>query len=246
MLTFTCNCCSTRISSIPFDELDRETGFCPSCGANVRHRSILALLSLEAFGKSLDLARWPENRAFALAMVGEIGAKQKLSQKLTCVEPALDASREPFLRFDGVAKHLDGTANAVICSDVLQHLVPLRGAFAWLYRLLKPGGLLILTVPYGFEPTQEFFPNLHEWSIDGDGEERTLRNVTAAGKVETFDVAETYGAGRVAARLFGLADLRESLRKAGFTGVTIAGADNLQFGIQYRYPWGLPITARKP
>lgn len=247
MLTFTCNCCATRISSIPFDELDRETGACPTCGANVRHRSILALLSIEIFGKPLDLARWPENRAFVCANVGDIGnAKDRLAQKVTFVEPPIDASHEPFLRLNGMPKGMTGTADAVVCSEVLQHVVPFRGTLAWLNKLLKPGGLLILTVPYGFEPTKEFFPKLHQWTVVHRKDGSQLRNVTADGKVETFDRLQPHGGGRIAARLFGLADLRDAMKKAGYADVTVAGADNLQFGIQYRYPWGLPITARKP
>jgi SAM-dependent methyltransferase len=46
------------------------------------------------------------------------------------------------LRFD------DGTFSLVIASDVFEHIRRDDLAFAELYRVLKPGGTLVLTVPY--------------------------------------------------------------------------------------------------
>ena len=55
-------------------------------------------------------------------------------------------------------------------------------------RLLKPGGLAIVTVPW--RPggaTEEHFPRLHRWEVVGAGSDRVLRNITEDGQRETFD-----------------------------------------------------------
>lgn len=49
---------------------------------------------------------------------------------------------EPPLPFD------DGAFDAVWCTEVLEHLFHVHSALAELNRLLKPGGLLMVTTPY--------------------------------------------------------------------------------------------------
>lgn len=42
----------------------------------------------------------------------------------------------------------DGAFDAVWCSEVVEHVYDVNGIFAEFSRLLKPGGLLVLTTPY--------------------------------------------------------------------------------------------------
>ncbi len=250
MLTFTCNLCSARVSSIPFDELDREKGLCPQCGANVRVRSIVQLLSSEMLGKSLEIARWPTNRGFVCIGLGDSErAKQSLADKITYMETRFDEGGpdQPFLKIADVPDELRARGDVVACSEVLQHVLPpVQAAFDGFFAMLKPGGLLIVTVPYGFESTVEYFPNLNDYAIVRGNGKTTLRNTTTSGKTETFTDLRFYDNGKLEMRMFGLGDLRQALRKAGFVEITIAGNDCLQYGIQFRDPWSLPITARKP
>ena len=63
---------------------------------------------------------------------------------------------------------------------------PVRTAFN-ARRLLKPDGLLILTVPYGLQAeTMEHYPKLNDFVIEGNGGDRRLINITVDGKRETF------------------------------------------------------------
>lgn len=250
MFTFTCNLCAARISSIPFDELDREKGLCPTCGASVRIRSIVQLLSCEMLGKSLEIPRWPSNRGFTCIGIGDSnGARQSLSEKITYVETPFDTAEpdRPFLKIADIPDELRARGDVVACSEILQHVMPpAQVAFDGLFTMLKPGGLLIVTVPYGFESTVEHFPNLNNWTIVRDNGKATLRNTTASGATERFTDLRFYGTELLEMRVFGLSDLRKALRDAGFVNITIAGDDCLQYGIQFRDPWSLPITARKP
>jgi SAM-dependent methyltransferase len=68
---------------------------------------------------------------------------------------------EPFLDITNVDVSLQSTADIVTCSEVLEHVKPpIELAFAGLFKLLKPGGWLILSVPHrGTEsPHEEHFP----------------------------------------------------------------------------------------
>ncbi len=59
-------------------------------------------------------------------------------------------------------------------------------AFDNVYQMLRRGGLLLLTVPYGLQPeTIEHFPELHEFTLverDGGCE---LHNLTKSGVRQT-------------------------------------------------------------
>ena len=67
-------------------------------------------------------------------------------------------------------------------------------SFANARRLLKPDGIFILTVPYVLEgETIEHFPNLRDFIISGDGDDRKLINTTRDGTRETFSELVFHG-----------------------------------------------------
>jgi 2-polyprenyl-3-methyl-5-hydroxy-6-metoxy-1,4-benzoquinol methylase len=49
---------------------------------------------------------------------------------------------------DEPVPYSDGYFDAVFCSEVIEHIYGVHFIFGELYRLLRPGGLLILTTPY--------------------------------------------------------------------------------------------------
>ena len=55
----------------------------------------------------------------------------------------------------------------IISSDVFEHIPPPTSkAFSNLYKILRPCGIVILTVPYkSFGETIEHFPNLFNYEI---------------------------------------------------------------------------------
>ena len=57
-LSMVCNVCGAR-STCPLDELQREAPPCPGCGATVRQRAIIHLLSSHFFAASLALPDFP-------------------------------------------------------------------------------------------------------------------------------------------------------------------------------------------
>ena len=138
----------------------------------------------------------------------------------------------------------------IISSDVFEHVVPpVRAAFEHVHLMLKPGGLLVLTVPYGLQAeTIEHFPELHQFKVvkaDGIYE---LHNVTKSGAQQTFHNLVFHGGpgSTLEMRVFCYSDLLTLLKGTGFADITVHNTPDFRHGIWWPQPWSFPITARKP
>jgi SAM-dependent methyltransferase len=155
---------------------------------------------------------------------------------------------EPRLDLKNVSPHLRGQFDFVICSEVLEHVAPpVQPAFDGLYSLLKPGGVLIFSVPYQIDcGTIEHFKDLNEWSLCQVGERQVLVNRKVDGKYEVFDQLRFHGGGSPALemRIFGKSDLEHRLTLSGFA-FQFFDTDYPPFGIYWPQPWSLPLRARK-
>lgn len=154
----------------------------------------------------------------------------------------------PFLDVTSPPEEFRGQFDFLISSDVMEHVAPpVETAFRNMRSLLKPGGVLVLTVPYTLnQETIEHFPNLHEYSIEGRGDSTTLRNVTRDGREEFFkDLVFHGGEGAtLEMRLFSRRGLTENLSAAGFTDIRFHEDQIPEFGIVYFDLVSLPVTAR--
>ena len=143
-----------------------------------------------------------------------------------------------------------GRYDFLVASDVFEHVVPPVGrAFVNARRLLKPGGLFVMTVPFSLDAaTVEHFPGLHDWSLGKVGGVWLLVNKTADGLLETHrDLVFHGGPGTtLEMRLFARDALLAEFERAGFVDVRIASEPYLPFGIHWPEPWSVPIVARAP
>jgi SAM-dependent methyltransferase len=159
-------------------------------------------------------------------------------------EPKLDISTP-----DIPASLLQST-DFVISSEVFEHVVPPVGrAFENTFKILKPGGIFILTVPYGHaEETVEHFPQLYEFDVIEDSGSYRLENVTAAGEVQEFGNLVFHGGPgtTLEMRIFAECSLVKHLAEAGFERITVHRTPDLQHGIWWPEPWSLPLSARRP
>ena len=164
--TFMCNICGHLNPRVPLMKLQRETPSCGNCGSTVRFRAVIRLLSLELFGESLVLTDFPARTGIAgLGMSDWHGYAELLAEKLDYVNTFYH--QEPRLDITSVSEQFEGRFDFVITSDVFEHVPPpVSLAFSGMFRLLKPGGLVVFTVPWvKASSTAEHFPTLHAYEF---------------------------------------------------------------------------------
>jgi SAM-dependent methyltransferase len=234
MLKFTCNICGTENTNADPLKFHRELMPCEGCGSNPRFRGIILAVQSELIPdqpaiclRSATPRRDLVGLGFSDSEVYASVLERLFSYTNTYYHapPYLDLMDETSVReYDPV--------DFVICSDVLEHVPPPAiTAFENLRRLVKPGGLLILSVPYleGYE-TIEHYPHLHDWRItqteNGSFRVENMRagNPTVPGQepyLEIFPRPEFHGGpGAVLEmRMYGEGDLRARLAYAGFQDV---------------------------
>lgn len=245
---YACNICGIA-NQAPLKTLDRESPTCRRCGSSVRLRSMIDLLSRALFGASLPIARFPRASgkcgigiSDALAYAGRLARKLDYVNTFYHQAPRMDVcAPDP---------DLHASCDFVISTDVLEHVVPpVHKAFDGVYSLLRPGGVLIGSVPYSLEdvPTLEHFPELHDFStFEHEGKQR-LRNRRRDGTEETFDQLVFHGGegATLEMRLFSRAGLTSELSRAGFSSIHFCEQDVLAWGIAWLHPWSIPFIAFK-
>jgi SAM-dependent methyltransferase len=247
MMQFICNVCNSLVENVPFEHLEREGGLCSHCGSTVRQRCLIHLLSCHLFGESSPIALWPERKSITGIGISDWHRFAEFFEgKVSYLNTQYD--REPFLDVRKPQDNYRGSADFVICSDVLEHVPPPpQVAFDGLYSLLKPGGILVFTVPYGLEYTREHYPELHDWKLEKNANDITLVNTTKAGQVQTFrDLVFHGGWGEILEmRVFGEKDIARHVHDAGFAHFKIMRHDVPAFGIRIKEPWSCPMTATR-
>jgi SAM-dependent methyltransferase len=246
-LRFMCNICGT-INTLPPSQLDRESRSCRSCGSTLRFRSIVHLLSCHLFGKSLTLEQFPQAKHLkGIGMTDWAGYASVLEQKLAYTntyyhqEPRLDIIKPP--------ADMLGTLDFIITSDVMEHVPPpIQTGFDNLAALLKPGGVLVLTVPFGQDAeTREHFPELFDFRIVKTIAGKELHNTTRDGRSQIFGDLIFHGGdgSTLEMRLFCESALVAHLHTAGFENVVVHAEAFFDFGIYSRERWSLPMTATR-
>jgi len=142
-----------------------------------------------------------------------------------------------------------GRYDFIVSSEVMEHVPqPVEHAFANLNRMLKPDGLLLLTVPYRIDGrTAEHFPELHEYALAAPGGRTVLVNRRRDGSLEVFENLSFHGGdgSTLEMRVFTEASLKEILVEAGFAGTHIASENVVEFGVDHSETWSLPMVGRK-
>jgi SAM-dependent methyltransferase len=222
LVRFRCNVCGKQ-TSFPREEFARESCSCRYCGSTVRWRSVIHSLSTELFGKSLAIGDFPNRPdlvgaglsdwdGYARLLIGKLGYTNTYYHK------------QPLLDITNVDPAQYGQYDFIISSDVFEHICPpVSKAFVNAYHLLKPGGVMIFTVPYVKGETSEHFPNVREFSVEKKGETWILNGTTFDGRTETFrDLTFHEGPGTtVEFRLFGKDSMLQECKAAGFEQVRI-------------------------
>ena len=218
---FVCNICGKENNI--YEPFNREFTRTACCNSSPRMRMIVHVLSMELFGKSLALPNFPERNIKGIGISDWEGYAIPLAAKLNYTNTYYH--KEPRLDIANVSESWKGKYDFVICSDVMEHVEPpvLRG-FQGLSDLLKPGGVVIFSVPYMYEcGYQEYYPNLYKYKIVEIDGQKVLKNVTRDGNEEEFTNLWMHGGdGAVLAmRLYTEQKLVEDFLAVGFNDMKI-------------------------
>ncbi|HUI66278.1 MAG TPA: class I SAM-dependent methyltransferase [Bacteroidota bacterium] len=206
-MTGQCNICGWKGEFLPPDA-SREGVLCGNCASTSRLRAVVYWLSRVTGNDGLALHEWPPRRSFAILESSARGAypvmlSDKFDYYATEFDPekiASGADRRHYADFQKL--HFAGESfDVVIASDVFEHVRDDRAGYAEILRTLKPGGTLILTVPYAHE------------------QKETIRRVDTSGEKDTMLLEPEYHGGgghTLTYRNYGR-DLLSLLQQTGFS-----------------------------
>ncbi len=123
----------------------------PHLGWRFRARAVIPLLASEAGQEILDAGCGPGVNSITLARRGlRVTAIDEDPEKLETLE-ALQRALAPDLKLERAdvcrLPFEDSAFDKVLCSEVLEHVEDDHGAVSEFARVLRPGGLLVVTVP---------------------------------------------------------------------------------------------------
>lgn len=247
MANFTCNVCGAACER-GAEPPGREVPSCAQCGSTVRLRGLVAVLTREIFGVEQVLPHVPalkDVRGFGMsdppALAARLAEKFDYTNTFYHQPPVLDITNPP--------EDAWGTYDFIVSSEVMEHVPPpVERGFANLYRLLKPNGVLVLTVPYAPWPQHtEHYPELHEYVLAAPGGRTVLVNRRRDGSIEVFENLCFHGGdgSTLEMRVFSETSLKGVMTGAGFDEVQIASESVAEFGVDHAETWSLPIVARK-
>ena len=215
-----CNICGWKGEFLQ-PEGGREGTLCGNCASSSRLRAVTYWLGKVTGNDGIPLHGWPGNRSVVILESSARGSYpvmlgDKFDYYATEYDPGrIAAGDQPRSFADFQKLHFnDATFDVVIASDVFEHVRDDAAGYREIYRTLKPGGTLVLTVPYRHE------------------EPFTLRRVDTSGSEDVLLMEPEYHGGgghTLTYRTYGR-DLLTLLRGAGFS-VAHATTEIPRFGI---------------
>jgi SAM-dependent methyltransferase len=164
-----CNICG-HDGPFHWPEHGREGHVCGNCAASRRQRALLYVLGAALGEIDRPLVAWASHSQVCVLEASGRGAYPALlAEKLRYCNTVYRANRNgaqrPGDRFADLERlaYPDASLDFVLAAEVFEHVREDRQAFAEIHRALRPGGLLIFTVPY--DPHAE---TLVRVQVDGD------------------------------------------------------------------------------
>lgn len=186
----------------------REGWICPNCGASSRHRAVMYMLGLCLGFRGIPVVAWEADKSLCILESSGYGfypllLKDKFDYYNTIFDPDSSLTRQPHTNRADLQQlaYPDGCLDAVIASDVFEHVREDDRAFKEICRVLKRSGFLIMTVPYHHDAEQ----TVTRVRIDGDRDVHLMAPEYHGGGEQTL----TY-------RVYGR-ELLDKLRSVGFS-----------------------------
>jgi SAM-dependent methyltransferase len=154
----------------------RESLTCPSCKSSFRYRGQAeALVEVLGGGAEASLASLAGSGALSELSIYEPGTAGPLRQVLSKAKVYKQSVFEPALAAGGASQQIehqdlmaltyrDGTFDLVVTSDVFEHIRKPFDGFREVFRVLKPGGAHVFTIPLASSR-----PNKTVYRVDTSG-----------------------------------------------------------------------------
>jgi SAM-dependent methyltransferase len=142
---YTCPCCGWRLRAFTHGGVSlkvRHLGYCPHCNSKARHRRDWLFLeqNTNLFSDRV--------RLFHVSPNYSLSRRFKRMPNLEYVAGDLHDRANTGLRMDLIVTPIrSSTFDAIICIHVLEHIKEDRKAMRELFRVLKPGGWALISVP---------------------------------------------------------------------------------------------------
>ena len=212
-----CAICGTENSA---DIPSRESMLCGSCSSTWRFRATVLSVTNSISGSANPLSVLEPD--WSIQGIGlsdhppvssTLATKYKFTNTHFHAYPILDIRRPP--------QELLGTANFIICCDVLEHVPPpVETALTGLRSILNDSfGFAVISVPTMNRPeTDEYYPGLVDWKSEEDG---SVIWSDDRGNKHCDHNPEYHGGGgqTLTFREWSMTDLSERLLCAGFSRV---------------------------
>ena len=237
IIEYRCNICGGK-NRLESQQFHRELAACQKCGANARFRGIIHVLAyLLGEGDDTILKEWPMRMdIFGAGLSDWYGYADLLRKKFSYENTFYD--HEPRLDIMNLTeKHLE-KYDFVISTDVFEHILPpLQQGFDNLFRLLKPNGHLVFSVPYTrTAQTVEHYPGLRDYEILNFRGTKIIVNRDDAGRLQVYDNPVFHGGegATLEMRVFCETDVLSHLARSGFENIHVH--DQPQLSIGYYWP----------
>lgn len=237
VIEYHCNLCGHK-NRLESQQFHRELAACKKCGALARFRGIIHILAnLLGEVDDIPLKKWPVRKNISgLGMSDWHGYAKLLSKKFGYENTFYD--RRPHLDIMNLTEKYLGKYDFVISSDVFEHILhPLQQGFDNLFRMLKPGGHLVFSVPYTrTAETIEHYPGLRDYEILNFRGKKIIVNRDDVGCLQVYDNLVFHGGEgtTLEMRVFCEADVLSRLAQSGFENIQVH--DQPQLSIGYYWP----------
>jgi SAM-dependent methyltransferase len=244
VIEYQCNICGMR-NRLDKAQFHRELATCRKCGANARFRGIIHVLGTLLGGSdNMVLKDWPVQKNIVGAGMSDWSRYANLLKSKFSYENTF-YDHEPKLDIMNLSEKHVSKYDFLICSDVFEHiLTPLQQGFDNLFRLLKPGGKLIFSVPYTrAAETLEHYPGLRDYEILDFRGEKIIINRDETNHLQVYNNLVFHGGegATLEMRIFCESDVLSRLGQAGFSNIRVY--DQPQLSIGYYWP---PLRSADP
>lgn len=203
----------------------REGTLCIHCGASGRSQAIAYALTHYVFREDVALNNLEKQKHLKIVGLSDGPVYAKMLAK-KCDYTNTYYHTKPFLDITKPGRHDIGKYDALISADVFEHVLAAPSyAFKGAYDILKPGGHLILTVPFiNVGDHKEHYPGIVNYESEQRSDGSWVAHIEYPnGKIVTDETPCFHGGpGKtLEVRLFNRKRIEEELSWAGFKSVMV-------------------------